>query len=96
MQLSHFREAFFSHLVATLPSTCDSFTLLFSVLDRAHCRQVQSRLQCLSKSKLLTGVSPGSVAISNQAYWFSNSVHLVIVQFVGLKLAMSSNYEVVS
>ena len=34
--------------------------------------------------------------IRNQAYWFNNSAHLVIVQFVGLKLAMNSNYEVVS
>ena len=53
MQLSHFREAFFSHLVATLPSTCDSFNLLFSVLDRARCRQVQSRLHsvCLKVIK---------------------------------------------
>lgn len=34
--------------------------------------------------------------IRSQAFWFSNSAHLVIIQFVGLKLAMSSNCEVVS
>lgn len=34
--------------------------------------------------------------IRSQAFWFSNSAQLAIVQFVGLKLVMSSKCEVVS
>lgn len=96
MQLSHFREAFF-------PICCHSAQHLRSVYLTSLCPRLSSLqaglvsfARCLSKSELLDGVSPGSVVTRSQAYWFTNSAHLDIVQFVGLKLALSSNYEVVS